>query len=470
MFSSTPASLKRRLDTLENHLRDEHPRLVPLLPLYADLDRVLRGMGLLAADESLTSRISWYPVITVVGQFSAGKSTFINDRLGVAVQKTGNQAVDDKFTVFAHGTDPQPRVLPGTALDADSRFPFHGMGEEIDRVAPGEGRRIDAFVQLKVLRSEALRGRILVDSPGFDSDETRASTLRLADHILGLSDLVIVMFDARKPEPGVMRDTLLHLVERSVKGSDIGKFAYVLNQIDAAAREDNIEDIFGAWQRTVARAGLISGDFYLTYSDSADGSAVPDRLRERRDRDMAALMRRIDEVSVSREYRVANMIETIASEIEDTAVPELRNALSLWRRQTWFMNGIFAVALTLLAGGLFAVAPDALLAGVSTFPEVVAGLLGLLGLSGHMLSRAKARSKVAATLPERSGPFDFSIRNAFLKSSSPARWLLGGGIRGWGRGVAERLNRSRENARQIVQGLNDRYSRPSGDTGLLAAD
>ena len=57
-----------------------------------------------------------------------------------------------------------------------------------------------------------LRGKILIDSPGFDADAQRTSTLKITDHIIDLSDLVLVFFDARHPEPGAMSDTLAHLV------------------------------------------------------------------------------------------------------------------------------------------------------------------------------------------------------------------------------------------------------------------
>lgn len=57
-----------------------------------------------------------------------------------------------------------------------------------------------------------LKGRILIDSPGFDADEQRKATLRITDHIIELSDLVLVFFDARHPEPGAMQDTLEHLI------------------------------------------------------------------------------------------------------------------------------------------------------------------------------------------------------------------------------------------------------------------
>ena len=135
------------------------------------------------------------------------------------------------------------------------------MSLAIEDVAPGEGPRIDTYLQLKTCHSPKLSGRIFIDSPGFDADEQRNSTLRITDHIMDLSDLVLVFFDARHPEPGAMHDTLEHLVAGPIRRADSNKFLYVLNQIDNAAREDNPEEVFAAWQRALAQKGLTAGRF-----------------------------------------------------------------------------------------------------------------------------------------------------------------------------------------------------------------
>jgi GTPase SAR1 family protein len=132
----------------------------------------------------------------VLGTFSAGKSTFINHFLGYKVQRSGNQAVDDRFTVICYSREATAHALPGIALDSDPRFPLYQISKDIDVAAAGEGKRIDTYLQLKTCPSEALRGKILIDSPGFDADAQRTATLRITDHIIDLSDLVLVFFDA----------------------------------------------------------------------------------------------------------------------------------------------------------------------------------------------------------------------------------------------------------------------------------
>ncbi len=351
-------SLRHRLKTLQAHLKTEHPDLVDLMPLFQRVDGVLYRTGLLDRGDSLAARIPWWPMISVLGTFSAGKSTFINSHLGVNLQTTGNQAVDDKFTVICFGESSDYRVLPGTALNADPRFPFFRISDEIEKVAPGEGKRIDAYLQLKTVASPNAKGIIMIDSPGFDSDDQRRSTLRITDHIIDLSDLVLIFFDARHPEPGAMQDTLQHLVSKTVRRADPTKFLYILNQIDTTAKEDNAAEVVGAWQRAIAQAGLVSGRFYALYNSGAAVEISNPDLRARYeakcDHDMREVGGRIREIGVGRTYRVVAMLETVINELDRELIPELSRHLSRWRRRVMVADIVWGVILVGLIAGVLA--------------------------------------------------------------------------------------------------------------------
>ncbi len=324
------AQIETRIKNLEGHLRQENPVLLEVVRSFRRLDKLAYRLGLLDRSDSYAARVSWWPLISIVGTFSSGKSSFINHYLDEALQATGNQAVDDKFTVICYSSDEDPRVLPGLALDADPRFPFYQTSENIEAVAAGEGRRVDAYLQLKTCDSEKLLGKILIDSPGFDADAQRTSTLRITDHIIDLSDLVLVFFDARHPEPGAMRDTLQHLVTDTIHRPDSTKFLYILNQIDATAREDNPEEVFAAWQRALAQCGLTAGRFYSVYNPEV---AIPiedekrrARFENKRDADMAEIHERMEQVEVERAYRIIGILENTAKRIEEDLMPRLESA------------------------------------------------------------------------------------------------------------------------------------------------
>jgi hypothetical protein len=478
----TPStSLQQRLAALENHLRAENPNLLPVIPTFRSFDQVLYRLGLLTPSDSLTTRIPWWPMIAVLGTFSAGKSTFVNTYLGTQLQTTGNQAIDDKFTVVCLGGQTKYEALPGTALNADPRFPFYQIADEIEKVAAGEGKRIDSYLQLKTLDSDRIKGKILIDSPGFDADDQRNSVLRLCDHIIDLSDLVLIFFDARHPEPGAMHDTLHHLVSKAVKRADARKFLYILNQVDTTAGEDNFEAVFGAWQRSIAQAGLISGRFYGIYNKAAavpiSNPAQRARYESKCEADLAEIHGRIAEVEVGRGYRIVGMIDAIAKEVEGETIPLVEQTVARWRQTVlvgdalWL--GIMAGVLGLLG---FQLGPETLadaanwlmegqgptVLGMPLRMSVFLGVLLALFLSGHYYLRAAVAGRISLRLPDRLGHADLNPRNAFLLNTRFYRSLFRRTAVGWNRGARQRLFAIRETVALHVQRLNDIYTDPAG--------
>jgi GTPase SAR1 family protein len=475
MFWHPTKQLSARVESLRAHLANENPILVDVVGSFQELDKVAYRMGLLDTSESFATRISWWPMIAVLGTYSAGKSTFINQYLGTHLQQTGNQAVDDRFTVICYSSDDEVRVLPGLSLDADPRFPFYQISQEIDKVASSEGDRINAYLQLKTCPSDSLRGKIFIDSPGFDADEQRNSTLRITDHIIDLSDLVLVFFDARHPEPGAMQDTLAHLVSGTVHRNDANKVLFILNQVDATAREDNAEDVIAAWQRAIAKGGVASGRFYTVYIEQAAVPIENEELRRRyqakRDADLAEIYQRISQVSVERVYRIVGSLDSIANRIEKHTVPQLRAALERWYRRVMTLDLIIVLpilavllGLSISAGyweGLSFSPPwlDALGEPWMTLTAlgalIVAGILGI-----HFWVRSRMALRIARTLADDQGPG--SLSRAFLKNTRVSRSVFRSTPVGWGRASRKRIDAVRQAAGSFIQKLNDRYADPSG--------
>lgn len=471
-------STEERIKRLESHLKRENPVLAGCVKSFQRLDKVARKLGLQTPEESYAIQVSWWPVISVLGTFSAGKSTFMNQLVGKELQRTGNQAVDDKFTVVCFGQG-DGASLPGLALDSDPRFPFYQISHAIEEVAEGEGRRVDSYLQLKTVPEEPLRGKIFIDSPGFDADQQRSSTLLITDHIIDLSDLVLVFFDARHPEPGAMGDTLTHLVKNTVHRPDASKFLYILNQIDNTAREDNPEEVVAAWQRALAQHGLTAGRFYRIYArdvalDVSD-EQVRSRMERKRDEDLADIEARIRQVEVERAYRVVGVLEKTARNISETLIPRLEEARRQWRRRTLWLSG--PLFLILLAGFLwwsisgnhwdgFALAPFATLDRPFQ-GGVVAGVVLILWLV-HSKMRSLAAASVLRKLERddslgRDAP---ALRQAFAWNSR-AWWrtIASSRPRGWGRLRQRQLDTVLAEADRFVQSLNDQYASPSGNKG-----
>jgi hypothetical protein len=479
------APIDQRIEGLKEHLRQENPVLLEVVRGFQQLDRAAYRIGLLDREDSYAVRVPWWPLVAVLGTFSSGKSTFINGYLGTRLQATGNQAVDDKFTVICYSADEEPRVLPGLALDADPRFPFYRVSRSIEEVAKGEGQRIDSYLQLKTCHSDALRGKILIDSPGFDADDQRTATLRITSHIIDLSDLVLVLFDARHPEPGAMRDTLEHLVSATFHRSDANKFLFILNQIDNAAREDNPEEVFAAWQRALAQKGLTAGRFYSIYDEAAaipiESASLRERFRTKRDTDLAEIRQRIDQVEVERAYRVIGVLEHTAKTIRDRLVPRLRKAREQWRRRVLWMDGLVLVGLVgaflgwSISGGhleglRFSHPWADAVAGTSAGPGVlVAALLIVLGALHFGIRRLAARWVARGLGRDRDlAQHRQALLGAFRKDTRFWRPLLMNGPPGWTTGGRRKVAAVLAEADRYVQDLNRRFADPSGHAGAAS--
>ncbi|MGD9610002.1 MAG: dynamin family protein [Desulfovibrionaceae bacterium] len=471
--------LTDRLTSLKDHLQQENPLLVDAVGSFRKLDKVCRGLGLLAGDQSTISQIAWWPLISILGPFSAGKSTFINNYLDYPVQQTGSHAVDDKFTVICYNAAGECRVLPGTALNADLRFPFYKMSEELEKVEPGEGGRIDSYIRLKTCPTDKLRGMILIDSPGFDADAQRTATLRITNYIMDLSDLVLVLFDARRPEPGAMRDTLTHLVAATIGRRDSNKFIYVLNQMDIAAREDNPEEVVGAWQRALAQHGLTAGKFYRVYSPTAalpiEDESLRQRFESKRDADLAGIHDRMKQVRVERAYRIVGDLEKLAREVSDMRVPEIREMLHLWRQGVLRRDAILFGLIALVCVIAYLATGHPFTTGLVpewlgwVFAEGWRGLIFCLLLAAgagwvHFLSRKWSVAKVARIV-ERNyvhGPVREGLLRALYRNTLPWRTIFHMEPAGWGQRARRLLGSVIADSEKYIQALNDRYAHPSG--------
>lgn len=473
-------NILKHLANLEKHLAEEHPDnpvLTRAVHSFRKLDGVAQALGLLELNESYATYVTWWPMIAVLGTFSSGKSTFINSYLNLPLQRTGNQAVDDKFTVICYSRHDEVKTLPGVALDADPRFPFYQISQNIDEIAEAGPQRIDAYIQLKTCPSEKIRGKILIDSPGFDADSQRTSTLRITQHIIDLSDLVLVFFDARHPEPGAMKDTLEYLVASTINRPDANKFLYILNQIDVTAKEDNPEEVISAWQRSLAQGGLLAGRFYRIYDRNAatpiENPQIRERFEQKREEDLADITARMQQIEIERSYRIAAMLEQTASNIENQTVGKLEATIDQWRSQVFTLDGILIGLLAVLAGVGLTVTESwhlakECIAGLSNGGVLpIAAVVLLLGVIGyiHFAVRKTVARNILKQIPKEFGHDHNAARQfsrAFSKGTAGYRPMLLTGPAGWSTTNRRILAEVKEEANDYIQMLNDQFTDPSG--------
>ena len=477
----------QQLRRLEKHLKQENRILSDVVQNFRELDQISRRIGYFHKEESHATRTPWWPLISILGIYSAGKSTFINNYIQYNLQAVGIQAVDDKFSVICFTRDKKERILPGLALDADPRFPLYKISQAIEEVAEGQGEHIDAYLQLKTCPSEVLRGKILIDSPGFDADDQRTSTLRITDHIINLSDLVLVFFDARHPETGSMRDTLQHLVKATVNRRDSNKFLYILNQIDVTANEGNLEEVFAAWQRAMSQYGLTAGSSYAIYNrDSAipfEDDDVRARFESKREADCRAIYNRIEQVGVERAYRIVGMLEQTAQMLKQDVIALLQRFIEKVRRKILWVEGLIITGillvffgLTLWAGyweGMSLKLPffDLITHNNYTKYGALAALLAAVAYVHYRIRRWATQKVSTKLLAEVKNPdLHDNYKRAFHRNSRWWRSIFLPKPVGWGRRTAERLEKVMEDSHAYIQKLNDEYTNPSGRDRIEETD
>ena len=82
----------------------------------------------------LETNIKWRPLVLILGNYSSGKSTLINELLGGEVQAAGQAPTDDSFTIITYDdtSDSQKpvsvtEVRDGKFLLHDSEYPFESL-------------------------------------------------------------------------------------------------------------------------------------------------------------------------------------------------------------------------------------------------------------------------------------------------------------------------------------------------------
>jgi hypothetical protein len=481
--------LETRLNNLKDHLKEEND-LHEIVEGFRELDHVAYKLGLLDKEDSYATDVSWWPMVSVLGTYSAGKSSFVNHYLGIEVQRTGTQAVDEKFTVICFSEGDVTNTLPGLALDADPRFPFYQISQDIAKITAETdtkatlAQRVDTYLQLKTCPSERVRGKIIIDSPGFDADSQRTSTLSITRHIIDLSDLVLVFFDARHPEPGAMRDTLQHLVSEIVGRPDSSKFVFILNQMDITAQEDNPEEVVAAWQRSLAQAGLTAGDFYRIYNPKMSVT-LPEHAKNRFEKkckaDTKEIHARMEQVGVERAYRVVGMLEHTARDIKNNLVPQLQNLVQRWKKRTFWTEVVVDIFLIMLVvlGFVMTETGSGIVAKFLELPPMklgmVVGIFVIVAASLHIKIAKGAANKILKQLQAEITDEHTRevLTRAFRKNTSALRalfiWFINQPA-GWGNGTQKRINNLLGSVDSYVQKLNNRFTNPSGkaDKGKAA--
>lgn len=254
-----------------------------LLEMVADkLSPVAMRYGY--SDVPLETNVKWRPQVLVLGNYSSGKSTLINEFLGADIQPTGQAPTDDSFTVITYD-DSAPsgsvvRVVEerdGKYLLNDPEYPFETLKKHGDRFA--------AHFRMKKVNSPFLKNLAIIDTPGMlDSITERDRGYNYQDvvgDLAQLADLVLVLFDPHKA--GTVREAHISIRDTLSARTFEDRVLFVLNRVDECTSLSDLLRVYGTlcWNLSQITGRKDIPTIHLTYSprtsvsstDRAKGSA-----------------------------------------------------------------------------------------------------------------------------------------------------------------------------------------------------
>ncbi len=368
----------------ENYVNSLRTELVEMVA--NDLTPVALYYGY--SDVPLEANIKWRPQVLLLGNYSSGKSTMINEFLGADVQATGQAPTDDSFTIITDDDsktdDDTIRVTEqrdGKFLLNDPEYPFETLKKY--------GQRFASHFRLKKVNSPFLKSLTLIDTPGMLDSITERDRGYNYQKVIGdlaqMADLVLVVFDLHKA--GTVREAYISIRETLPAHTFEDRLLFVLNRVDECASLTDLLRVYGTlcWNLSQITGRKDIPMIHLTYSPraTADGNAQPfegarsflNQMENQRE----ALKKAILQAPRHRLDHLATFVETHGERLAHLleALLNYRKA----RRRFRFKQSIMGLFAGLLVGG-------ASVLGMLSYP--------LFGLDGRMLFAAGGGIGLAA--------------------------------------------------------------------------
>ncbi len=254
----------------ENYIRSLRTELLSLVEDYLTPIALRYGYS----ETPLETNIKWRPQVLVLGNYSSGKSTLINEFLGADIQGTGQAPTDDSFTIITYDSDQDNggriRVTEerdGKFLLNDPEYPFESLKKH--------GQRFISHFKLKKVNSPFLRNLSLIDTPGMLDSITERDRGYSYQDVIGdlaqIADLVLILFDPHKA--GTVREAHTSLRDTLPAKTFEDRVLFVLNRIDECASLTDLLRVYGTlcWNLSQITGRKDIPMIHLTYSQRAAG-------------------------------------------------------------------------------------------------------------------------------------------------------------------------------------------------------
>ena len=229
------------------------------------------------SDTPLEANIKWRPLVLVLGNYSSGKSTLINDFIGSNIQATGQAPTDDSFTVITcddtKSENNSIRVTEerdGQFLLNDLEYPFESLKKH--------GQRFVSHFRLKKVNSPFLKNLAIIDTPGMLDSITERDRGYNYQQVIGdlaqIADLVLILFDPHKA--GTVREAHTSLRDTLPDRTFENRILFVLNRIDECVSLMDLLQVYGTlcWNLSQMTGRKDIPTIHLVYSPQGASTSV----------------------------------------------------------------------------------------------------------------------------------------------------------------------------------------------------
>ena len=226
----------------------------------------------------LESTIKWRPMVLILGNYSSGKSTLINEFLGADIQAVGQAPTDDSFTIITYDEAIEDSEAVHVTQERDGKFLLNDPDYPFE-ILKKHGQRFSAHFRLKKVNSPFLKNLALIDTPGMLDSITERDRGYDYQEVIGdlaqLADLVLVLFDPHKA--GTVRESHTSLRETITTRTFEDRVLFVLNRIDECASLTDLLQVYGTlcWNLSQITGRKDIPTILLTYSSRAAKNAIP---------------------------------------------------------------------------------------------------------------------------------------------------------------------------------------------------
>ncbi|CAL0315908.1 unnamed protein product [Lupinus luteus] len=208
------------------------------------------------------------PMVLLLGQYSTGKTTFINHLLKTSYPGShiGPEPTTDRFVVVMSGTD--ERSIPGNTIAVQADMPFSGLTTF--------GTSFLSKFECSQMKHPLLEHITFVDSPGVLSGD-KQRTERAYDFTGVISwfaakcDLILLLFDPHKLD---VSDEFKRVIS-SLRGND-DKVRVVLNKADQVDTQQLMR-VYGALMWSLGKV-LNTPEVMRVYIGSFHGKPINDAV------------------------------------------------------------------------------------------------------------------------------------------------------------------------------------------------